>query len=249
MLLDIKRQTETDNNFFHKLINRFLGVFFRYLYHELAWAYDWVAAIVSLGRWATWIETSLPFLNGAKILELGHGPGHLIVKLTQSDRQIFGIDLSPRMSALAFARLKRSSLTANLSTAKSQRLPFAAQEFDHIIATFPTEYILEHDTLTEIYRVLKPDGSAVIIPVAYITGTHLVDKAAAWLFRITGQAPLFTDEAFAPATQLGFNVKITRKTLDNSEVVIIVVRKEAQSIKDDSLNERYQNKSLRNKRI
>jgi ubiquinone/menaquinone biosynthesis C-methylase UbiE len=217
--------TKPEINIFQKLINRVLVEFFDYLYHDMAWAYDWVATIVSLGRWNKWIETSLPYIKGDKILELGHGPGHLIVKLNQSGRKTYGIDLSTQMTTIASVRLKRLSLPVNLSTAQSQHLPFAAEEFDHIVVTFPTEYILEHSTLVEIYRVLKPGGSAVIVPVAYITGTSLIDKAAAWIFRITGQAPPFDHRVTEPATRMGFEVTSIRNTLKGSEVVIILARK------------------------
>ena len=52
--------------------------FFHLLYHQLAWAYDAVSAAVSLGRWQDWGAAALPFVNGASVLELGHGPGHLL---------------------------------------------------------------------------------------------------------------------------------------------------------------------------
>ena len=33
------------------------------LYHPLAWSYDWVAALVSAGKWRDWVLTSLPYLK------------------------------------------------------------------------------------------------------------------------------------------------------------------------------------------
>ncbi len=35
---------------------------FDLLYHELAWAYDPVSALVSGGRWRDWQRVALPFL-------------------------------------------------------------------------------------------------------------------------------------------------------------------------------------------
>lgn len=222
---DFNHLSRTDKKIRQKLLNRLLATFFGYLYHELAWIYDWVAAVVSKGRWNTWVETSLEYLNGQKILELGHGPGHLIIKIIRSGRDIYGIDLSPQMSAMAYAKLRRLSFPANLSTAQSQKLPFAAEVFDQVVATFPTEYILEKGTLTEIYRVLKPDGSAVIVPAAYITGTNLIDKALVWLFKVSGQAPEFNDRALEPAIRIGFEITSTNIALDDSEVKIILASK------------------------
>jgi ubiquinone/menaquinone biosynthesis C-methylase UbiE len=228
MLLDSNHQIKSEFNFSQKLIKRFLEIFFRYLYHEMAWAYDWVAAIVSLGKWKSWTETSLDHLYGQKILELGHGPGHLLAKIVQTGHQAYGIDISTQMTGIAANRLKQLSLPINLSTAQTENIPFGAEAFDQIVATFPTEYILEESTLKEIYRVLKPGGSVVIIPVAYITGTNPADKIAAWLFRITGQAPVFDDHAFEPAIRIGFDVSSKRITLKNSDVIIILAKKQFQ---------------------
>jgi len=55
---------------------------FHLLYHEAAWAYDAVAAAVSLGQWRAWGAAALPFLPGPRVLELGHGPGHMLIALT-----------------------------------------------------------------------------------------------------------------------------------------------------------------------
>ena len=37
-----------------RLTARLLDFFFHHLYHSLAFAYDWVAWTVSLGRWIEW---------------------------------------------------------------------------------------------------------------------------------------------------------------------------------------------------
>ncbi|MEW6241946.1 MAG: class I SAM-dependent methyltransferase, partial [Chloroflexota bacterium] len=58
-------------------IPRLLRVFYHWLYHPFAWVYDFVAAVVSLGRWNEWIMTVMPLIEGTRILELGHGPGPL----------------------------------------------------------------------------------------------------------------------------------------------------------------------------
>ena len=210
-----------------KVIYQFLSIFFRYLYNEMAWSYDWVASIVSIGRWTTWTETTIPYLSGLKILELGHGTGHLITSLLQSDKQAVGIDLSPYMGNIASSRLKKAQLHVNLANAQAQHLPFKREYFDHVVATFPTEYILDEKTLSEIYRVLKPAGSAVILPVAWITGKGLADRLASWLFRTTGQSPQWDDQALDPAIRAGFDVRTERISLRSSQVLIVIAEKKA----------------------
>ena len=68
---------------------------FHLLYHELAFTYDAVAWLVSLGQWQAWGRTALDRVRGPRVLEIGHGPGHLLIALARSGRQPIGIDLSP----------------------------------------------------------------------------------------------------------------------------------------------------------
>jgi len=60
-------------------------------------AYDWIADIVSIGRWKTWVYSVIPFLGENMILELGCGPGHLQVAHSSGDASMFGIDSSWQM--------------------------------------------------------------------------------------------------------------------------------------------------------
>lgn len=47
------------------------------LYNELAWAYDPVSWLVSLGQWDVWRKGALDYLTGKRILEIGFGTGEL----------------------------------------------------------------------------------------------------------------------------------------------------------------------------
>jgi ubiquinone/menaquinone biosynthesis C-methylase UbiE len=60
---------------------------------------------------------------------------------------------------------------------------------NQVVATFPTEYIFDPATVKEVYRILLPGGRLVVLLVAWITGRGLLERAAAWLFRVTKQAP------------------------------------------------------------
>ena len=62
---------------FSRFINHLLKISFHLLYHQLAWVYDWIAALVSCGLWNTWVVQALPYLEGPLVLELGPGPGHM----------------------------------------------------------------------------------------------------------------------------------------------------------------------------
>lgn len=166
---------------------RLLRYFFFLLYHPFAWVYDWVAWAVSLGRWQGWVKTALPYVNG-RILELGFGPGHLQATMHRPSWPVFGLDESRQMVAIAARRLRRQGLLPRLVRGRAQALPYPTASFDTVVATFPSEYILEEETLREIGRVLTPSGRLVVVAMAWFTGRKLVYRLFRGLFRLTGES-------------------------------------------------------------
>jgi len=206
-------------------IVRFLSAFFTLLYGSLAASYDFVAWSVSLGRWKSWVLACLPTLRGPRVLELGHGPGHLQVGLHEKSVQTFGIDLSGQMGKLAKSRLSKHGFPANLVRAEGQKLPFSNKSFDQIAATFPTEYISARKSLREIHRVAADNGDFVVILVAWITGKTLLERLMAALFRVTGQTGEW-DGAFSRlVAEAGFDVEEKTIKLKGSKVLLINAEK------------------------
>lgn len=217
--------------FSRKIFARFMRVFFYLIYQPMAWSYDIVAALVSWGRWKDWVMTVLPYLKGPRVLELGHGPGHLQVALHRKGISAFGLDASRQMGQQAKRRIFRQDYGAYLSCGYAQNLPFPKSVFDQIVATFPTEYIYAAETLSEIHRVLKSGGTLVVLPAAWITGKGPLDRGAATLFRVTGQAP---ELAFHPGwesawlepfNRAGFQTKVEMIHQKSWSLVIITARK------------------------
>ena len=54
------------------IVARFMRAFFYLLYQPMAWSYDFVAAVVSLGRWHEWVMTVLPYLPVGKVCGFSH---------------------------------------------------------------------------------------------------------------------------------------------------------------------------------
>lgn len=177
---------------------------FHHFYREFAWTYDAVARLVSGGLWFRWGAAALPELRG-RTLELGFGTGHLQIAL--ADRPtVAGLDASPQMAAIAASRLRRLGHHPRLATGIAQQLPFPADAFDTVVATFPAEYIVDPASHAEIRRVLAPGGRLVIVPAAQLDPgpyTRLVDLA----YRLTLQAPVA--EGGAPAASPPAPLQIT----------------------------------------
>jgi ubiquinone/menaquinone biosynthesis C-methylase UbiE len=206
---------------------RLLRFFFHHFYHSLAWTYDGVAAAVSLGRWYDWVECILPDVQGPSVLELGHGTGHLQRALIAAGFHPVGLDESRQMGRLAARRLATGK---QLVRGLAQALPFPGGAFDTLLATFPTDYILQPATTSEIQRVLTPGGRAVIAPAAWIAGRGLPDRLAAWLFRVTGQAPSSPIDAvrerFAePFQRAGFDVSTEVRRAASGTVLVVIARR------------------------
>ena len=208
-------------------MRRLLAIFFQLFYHSFAWTYDFVAAAVSLGRWQTWAMQVRPFMSG-RVLEIGFGPGHLQIALNADGLAVFGLDESRQMSRQATRRLRKVKYPRRIIQGYAQKLPFPHGDFDRVVATFPSEFIFEEPTLREIHRVLRPAGELVIVPSAWITGKGLLERLAAGLFLVTGQAGIL--EQILPGmkrriSDSGFLVRHELLELEKSRVMVIIATK------------------------
>lgn len=210
-----------------RFLNRILGYFFSLLYHNLAWGYDLVAALVSRGRWKDWVRSVLPFISGSCVLELGHGPGHLQLQMANLELLPVGLDESRQMGKLARRRLHRNGYTLNnIVRGRSQALPFLSGSFDTVVATFPSGYLYDPQTIHEVRRCLRIGGVFVFLPAAWITGKGALDRFLAWLFRITGESPSdpvqILHERLEPVfIMAGLKLDFQKISLKNSYVLVV----------------------------
>ncbi len=201
---------------------------FRLLYNELAFTYDLVSWIVSLGAWRCWVRTSLSHVSVAtseRVLELAHGTGNLQLDLSAAGYRAVGCDLSPMMGRIARRKLMGRQLPIRLARGQAQRLPFAAGSFAAVISTFPTDFIVAPETLAEVNRVLKPGGALIVVPNARITGGGALGRLIEWLYRITGQRPASPDQPSLAALFAPFQIEVFAEICPRSEVMMIVARK------------------------
>lgn len=201
---------------------RFLGfllrTFFNHFYTTLAWSYDAVAYGVSMGQWNRWVRTGASAVNQDPVLEIGHGPGHLLRELGGRNTRVVGLDASRQMTRMARRRTIDLAPRVSIVQARAQKLPFATESFGSVVATFPTEYILDPETVAQVHRTLRTNGELIIVPVAEIHGRTVLDRFAAWLFRVTGQSGEIPEAWIQPFARGGFRVRRQQLDLGRSTV-------------------------------
>lgn len=215
-----------------RVLQGFLRIFFRHFYTSLAWSYDLVASIVSVGQWDDWVLSILDPAPAQPILEIAHGTGNLLHELARRQANSFGVDASRQMCRMASRKLKRNGHASTVVQAKAQALPFQQESFAALLSTFPTEFILDPASMAEAHRTLQAQGQYRIVPMAEIRGPGYFDRVAGWLFRVTGQYAELPATWSQPISEAGFVVRMEDVNLSRSRVTRLIAtrssRKEGQ---------------------
>ena len=137
--------------------------------------------------------------EGARVLEVGCGPGRLSMLLAHRYRlNVTGLDLDPKMIELA----RKNAAAANgaapsFVVGNVSSLSFPDESFDLVVSTLSMHHWTDVPTaLNEIGRVLRPKGRALVWdlrggfvplhghlpdPASHITGTTLtLAESTAW---------------------------------------------------------------------
>ena len=200
---------------------------FRLLYNELAFTYDWVSKAVSLGEWHGWQRAAIPFmeLDEGLVLEIAHGTGDLQKDLQDAGFRTVAYDLSPYMGRIARRKTSAQGYQVDYVRGRAQQLPFVGNQFDAIVCTFPTSFILEGPVLAEAHRVLKPDGRFVIVLHGTLTGSGLLKRFLDFLYRVTGQSNTASVPIFSFSDVPGFDVMHHNVQLARSVAGVVVLKR------------------------
>lgn len=135
--------------------------------------YRFASTVPFAGQWREWQRQILPRLRGHEVLELGCGLGDLLADMLAAGYACRAIEHSPQMVAAARETLHKRQLGSPglVLQGSAQHLPFAADAFDNVVSTFPSEYIYDPATIAEIERVLRPGGRLIVIEGASLLPT------------------------------------------------------------------------------
>jgi len=157
--------------------------------------YDWLAPLMTLGSEARLHRHVLPLLDldtTTSVLDVGCGTGTLTRQIVDAmpptaNHWVVGIDAAEAMIAVAQRKSgNRPGLAFNAALAED--LPYPARSFDRAVSTFFFHHLnadLKKRSLAELWRVLRPGGSAVILDVDIPCSRFgaLCAYSGYWLFR------------------------------------------------------------------
>jgi ubiquinone/menaquinone biosynthesis C-methylase UbiE len=118
--------------------------------------------------------TESKLAKGSKILDVGCGTGHLAAELARRGYDTWGTDLSAGMIDYARTNYNRD----RYQVGDIEKIPFPDNTFDGIVCLGVVEYLASDDAaLTEIHRVLRSGGYAVITTPSSICPFFYLDRA------------------------------------------------------------------------
>jgi len=112
---------------------------------------------------ATRVASQIP--AKASVLEVAPGPGYFAIELAKlGDYSITGLDISKTFVGIARHNAIAASVAVDFQQGNASRMPFVDESFDFLLCRAAFKNFSEPQrALQEMYRVLKPGGSALII--------------------------------------------------------------------------------------
>jgi demethylmenaquinone methyltransferase/2-methoxy-6-polyprenyl-1,4-benzoquinol methylase len=140
------------------------------MFDNISPKYDFLNHFLSMGIDIQWRKKVVKIIkeSGAKnILDIATGTGDLAIAMSKiNPEKIIGLDLSEGMLNVGKKKIKERKLDSLIEMIQgdSEKLPFKDNTFDAITVSFGVRNFENLDKgLSEIYRVLKPNGTFVIL--------------------------------------------------------------------------------------
>lgn len=138
--------------------------------------YDGLNRVISFGIDVKWRKRVVAILKKKRpkaILDIATGTGDLAINLIETGAQkIIGLDISPGMLEVGKTKVadKKLSDTIEMVVGDSEQLPFTDNSFDAVTVAFGVRNFENLEKgLAEIYRVLRPKGTFVVLETSVPT--------------------------------------------------------------------------------
>ena len=148
------------------------------MFDTISGNYDGLNRVISFGidvKWRKKVVQLVADKNPKIILDIATGTGDLAILMAQTNAEkIIGLDISAGMLEVGKNKIEAKNLSKKIEMllADSEAMPFEDDTFDAITVAFGIRNF-EHlnQGLTEILRVLKPNGIFVILETSNPTRT------------------------------------------------------------------------------
>ncbi len=148
------------------------------MFDTISTNYDGLNRVISFGidiKWRKRVVAILKKKQPQSILDIATGTGDLAINLVETGaKKIVGLDISAGMLEVGKKKINEKKLanTIEMVVGDSEDLPFKENSFDAVTVAFGVRNFdnLEKG-LAEIYRVLKPGGTFVVLETSVPTKT------------------------------------------------------------------------------
>ena len=179
-------------------------------YDRMSSAYDYFAGVFER-NYRNMALKRLNVARGETVLEVGFGTGHCLKQLAEAVEEkgkVYGIDISSGMLAVSRRRLERAGLwnRVELACDDATKMPYTDNKFDAVFTSFALELFDLPEipqVLSEIKRVLKPNGRIGVVSMSKEGGTSILVRSYEWMHEKLPQyvdcRPIYVEQSIKDA--------------------------------------------------
>jgi len=135
--------------------------------------------------------------NGGSVLEIATGPGYFCTELAKlGNFKITGLDISNDLVKIARNNAQQAGVEVDFLQGNASSIQFQDMYFDFIFCSWAIKNFMEpQKVLNEMYRVLKPEGTALIVDLNHDAASQEWNSYSSSL-GLKGMTALFMKLAF-----------------------------------------------------
>jgi demethylmenaquinone methyltransferase/2-methoxy-6-polyprenyl-1,4-benzoquinol methylase len=176
-----------------------MGDAVRHMFTAIAQHYDVLNTVLSFGlhhhwRWQAVTRSGIP--SGARLLDICSGTADLALAFARHlghEGQVIATDFCPAMLERGHQKGRQRGIHLTYALADAQNLPFGDAVFDAVTVAFGLRNVDSLATaLREMYRVLRPGGTALVLefgqphgvvfgPLYRFYAHHILPRLGGWV--------------------------------------------------------------------